>query len=172
MNADRLMVVALGSNLGDSVAVLNRAIDRLRALAAGSFKASSIWRTKPEHCPPNSPDFLNAVVVFEGRPETGPFEILRILKAWEIEFGRLPKLVSNEARHLDLDLIGFGGQQIATAELTLPHPRAHRRAFVLAPLAELLPDLILPGWDESVRALLAKSEGVDQVELSRSSPGS
>ena len=61
----------------------------------------------------------------------------------------------NEPRPLDLDLLAFGGETRATPALTLPHPRAHQRRFVLAPLAELAPDLVLPGQARSVAALLA-----------------
>jgi 2-amino-4-hydroxy-6-hydroxymethyldihydropteridine diphosphokinase len=78
------------------------------------------------------------------------------LQAAEKELGRRPKLVLNEARPLDLDLIAWAGETRATPALTLPHPRAHQREFVLRPLAELAPELVLPGQVESVVALLAK----------------
>jgi 2-amino-4-hydroxy-6-hydroxymethyldihydropteridine diphosphokinase len=73
----------------------------------------------------------------------------------EKAFGRKPKQVLNEPRPLDLDLIAFGAERRNTPELTLPHPRAHRRRFVLAPLAEIVPDLVLPGQTSTVRELLA-----------------
>jgi 2-amino-4-hydroxy-6-hydroxymethyldihydropteridine diphosphokinase len=74
----------------------------------------------------------------------------------EKEFGRTPKKVLNEPRPLDLDLIMFGNEIRAAPELTLPHPRAHLRRFVLEPLAELAPDLLLPGQQKTVRALLSE----------------
>ena len=77
------------------------------------------------------------------------------MQALEKEFGRRPKQVFNEARPLDLDLIAFGVEVRSTDRLTLPHPRAHLRRFVLEPLAEIAPDLVLPGQTASVRALLA-----------------
>ena len=75
MNPDRLVVVALGSNLGDSAVILKSAFDRLRTLAVDFFEASSLWRSTPVDCPPGSPDFLNAVVSFE--TEAAPDHLLR-----------------------------------------------------------------------------------------------
>jgi 2-amino-4-hydroxy-6-hydroxymethyldihydropteridine diphosphokinase len=76
------------------------------------------------------------------------------LQALEREFGRLPKKILNEPRPLDLDLISFREERRQAAELLLPHPRAHERLFVLQPLAEILPDLVLPGQRQTVQALL------------------
>jgi 2-amino-4-hydroxy-6-hydroxymethyldihydropteridine diphosphokinase len=105
-------------------------------------------------CPPGSPVFVNAVVgLVTGRGET-PETLLSKLQALEREFGRRPKEILNEPRPLDLDLIAFGYETRATAELTLPHPRAHERRFVLQPLSELGPDLILPGQAQTVAELL------------------
>ena len=77
----------------------------------------------------------------------------------EKKFGRQPKKVLNEARPLDLDLIAFGQETRATPELTLPHPRAHLRPFVLQPLAEIAPDLVLPGRTQTVAQLLEEING-------------
>lgn len=159
MNPDRLVVVALGSNLGDSAVILKSAFDRLRTLAVDFFEASSLWRSTPVDCPPGSPDFLNAVAVFEVAEEMEPLALLRTLKEWEVEFGRQPKRVMNEARPLDLDLIGFGCETMQTEELTLPHPRAHERAFVLGPLAEVMPGLLLPGWADTAETLFSGMKG-------------
>lgn len=74
----------------------------------------------------------------------------------EREFGRRPKLVLNEPRPLDLDLIAFGSEKRSTPRLTLPHPRAHLRRFVLQPLNEIAPELILPGQLKSAGELLAE----------------
>ncbi len=150
-----LAIIALGSNQGDSPALFRSALDRMQQLAAGPLRFSGFWATTPVDCPPGSPPFLNAVAVFPPRPETTPASLLRQLQALEREFGRRPKLVLNEPRPLDLDLIVFGDQQSGTPELILPHPRAHERRFVLQPLAELLPDLRLPGQTATVAELLA-----------------
>ena len=150
-----LAYIALGSNLGDSCDLLDRAIQRLQKLSEGPVKRSSFWRTTPVDCPPGSGAFINAVVALQvGAGET-PEGLLRKLQALEKEFGRTPKKVMNEARPLDLDLIAFGNQTINTPDLILPHPRAHLRRFVLEPLNEIAPDLILPGQKKTVRELLA-----------------
>jgi 2-amino-4-hydroxy-6-hydroxymethyldihydropteridine diphosphokinase len=148
--------VALGSNLGDSRAILIEATERLQTLSDHPILRSSLWETAPVDCPPGSPSFLNAVVGFTPRPRETPETLLEILLRWERDFGRRPKLVLNEPRPLDLDLITFGREVRTSSHLTLPHPRACRRRFVLAPLAEIAPDYILPGQIKTVAALLAE----------------
>ncbi len=142
----RLAVVALGSNLGDSAATLESALAALERLAAGPLLRSSLWRSAPVNCPPGSPDFLNAVVAFEPQGIETPESLLEKLQTIELHFGRRRTGVMNEARSLDLDLIAFGNERRVTPHLTLPHPRGAQRAFVLAPLAEILPDFRAPGW--------------------------
>src|SRR5262249_38628129 len=87
-------------------------------------------------------------------PGETPESLLGKLQELEKEFGRRPKKVLNEPRPLDLDLIAFGNEIRATAELTLPHPRAHLRQFVLQPLAEIAPDLVLRGQERTGAELL------------------
>jgi 2-amino-4-hydroxy-6-hydroxymethyldihydropteridine diphosphokinase len=84
-----------------------------------------------------------------------PESLLKKLQTLEKEFGRTPKKILNEARSLDLDLIAFGNETRATPELTLPHPRAHLRQFVLQPLAEIAPELVLPGREQPAKKLLS-----------------
>jgi 2-amino-4-hydroxy-6-hydroxymethyldihydropteridine diphosphokinase len=153
---NRWVVVALGSNLGDPAANLQAAGDELAALATGPLLRSSFWRTAPVDCPPGSPDFVNAVVAWKAAPDETPESLLASLQAIERKLGRQRKGVVNEARTLDLDLILFGQEQRATPELTLPHPRAHLRRFVLEPLEEILPDCRAPGWPASARELLSQ----------------
>lgn len=155
MNPSPLAVVALGSNLGDSEAFLRQAVDRLRALSDQPLRVSSFHRTAPVDCPPGSPDFLNAVVVFHPRPDETPESLLARLQRIEAEFGRQRTGTRNAPRPLDLDLIAFGGETRRGDTLILPHPRAATRRFVLAPLAEVAPDLILPGASRTVGELLA-----------------
>jgi len=151
----RLAFVALGSNLGESRQNILAAFHRLKALADEPLRESSLWQTTPEDCPPGSPPFVNAIVGLVPRPEETPESLLTKLQAIETEFGRRPRQVLNEPRPLDLDLISFQAEIRATKALTLPHPRAHRRRFVLQPLSELAPDLVLPGQTASVSRLLA-----------------
>lgn len=155
--------VALGSNLGASAEILRAAMTRLADLAAGPLVCSSLWRSAPVDCPPGSPDFLNAVVAFVVQPDETPESLLARLQAIEAEFGRRPKQVLNEARPLDLDLIAFGKETRRSPALRLPHPRAHLRRFVLAPLDELAPELVLPGQFLPVRELLAALPPADCV---------
>jgi 2-amino-4-hydroxy-6-hydroxymethyldihydropteridine diphosphokinase len=150
-----LAIIALGSNLGESVNILRSAMDRLQELSDVPLLRSSLHRSAPVDCPPGSPDFVNAVVgLVPGRGET-PETLLEKLQALERDFGRQPRKALNEARLLDLDLIAFGAETRSSPALTLPHPRAHLRRFVLEPLAEIVPDLRLPGQSRTVAHLLA-----------------
>lgn len=160
---DRLAFVALGSNLGDSLAILRRAFAELQKFSSEPLRRSSIWQTSPVDCPPGSPLFLNAVAALAPRPSETAETLLTKLQAMETEFGRQPKLVLNEPRPLDLDLIAFGREVRKTEVLTLPHPRAHQRRFVLQPMAEIAPDLILPHQQKSIAELLEHLEGDEQL---------
>ena len=151
----RQALIALGSNLGDSRATALAAIDRLSALP---LRRSSLWESAPVDCSPGSPPFVNAAVALEPAADETPESLLKKLQALEKEFGRRPKKVLNEPRRLDLDLIAFGREVRSTRALTLPHPRAHLRRFVLAPLNELVPDFVLPGHRRTIRAHL-KAQG-------------
>jgi len=148
------VIVALGSNLGEPVRQLRAAVTALGALADGPVRCSSFWESTPVDCPPGSPRFVNAIASIVPRPGETPESLLAKLKELEAEAGRRPKQVLNEARPLDLDLIAWGEERRATDTLALPHPRAHLREFVLRPLAELLPDLVLPGQTGTVEQLL------------------
>lgn len=147
--------ISLGSNMGESADILRRAMERLAELSPQPLLRSSLWQTTPVDCPPGSPPFVNAVVGMIPRRGETPESLLARMQQLEREFGRQPKTVLNEPRPLDLDLICFGAEQRASAELTLPHPRAHERRFVLAPLSEIAPDLTLPGHSCNVSQLLA-----------------
>src|ERR1700722_7685985 len=152
----KLVFIALGSNLGDSRRLLGQAIADLAKLSARPLLKSSLWQTTPVDCPPDSPIFVNAVVCLLPRKDETPESLLEKLQAMEKECGRRPKKVLNEARPLDLDIIAFAGETIATPELTLPHPRTYQRRFVLQPLSEIAPDLVLPGQTKTVTELLAE----------------
>lgn len=155
--------VALGSNLGDSARIIRDAMDELANLSAQPILKSSLWRTSPVDCPPGSPPFANAVVGLTPRATETPETLLAKLQSLERESGRRPKQVLNEARPLDLDLLTFGLEMRATATLTLPHPRAHLRRFVLQPLCEIAPDLVLPGQCCSAATLLGALPAGEQV---------
>lgn len=151
-----LAIIALGSNLGDSRKIVLEAMTAWEEFSSGSILKSSLWQTTPVDCPPDSPEFVNAVVAFVPKSGETPESLLPKLRALEKRFGRTDKKVMNEPRALDLDLISFGNEVRSTAELTLPHPRAHLRKFVLQPLSEIAPDLILPGQSRTVGELLGE----------------
>ncbi len=134
--------VALGANLGDPVATVNAALASLANLPRSSLAASSsLYRTAPVGLL-NQPYFINAVVILE--TALSPFSLLDELFAIEIRFGRR-RSIPNAARTLDLDLLLHGDTIQEDPRLTLPHPRMHLRAFVLVPLLEIAPDIVIPG---------------------------
>ena len=129
-------------------------MDQLQTLSTEPVLRSSLWQTAPVDCPPDSPLFINAVVGLAPLVGETPESLLAKLQAIQREFGRQPKRVHNEPRPIDLDLITFGYETRASKDLVLPHPRAHLRRFVLEPLDEIAPHLILPGQTRAVRELL------------------
>jgi 2-amino-4-hydroxy-6-hydroxymethyldihydropteridine diphosphokinase len=133
--------IALGANLGDPVATVKAAILALRQLPRTQFIASSsLYRTAPVGLK-HQPDFINAVVELIAVSPAPTF--LQALFEIEARFGR-QRSVRNAPRTLDLDLLLYGDLLSDDPQLTLPHPRLHERAFVLAPLAEIAPQLRIP----------------------------
>jgi 2-amino-4-hydroxy-6-hydroxymethyldihydropteridine diphosphokinase len=144
--------VALGANLGDPVATVKAALVALRELPQAELvAASSLYRTAPVGLR-HQPDFINAVV--EMRAVSPAPTFLAELFAIEARFGR-QRSVPNAPRTLDIDLLLYGDLVSDDAQLILPHPRMHQRAFVLAPLAEIAPQLVIPGLG-SVGGLLLR----------------
>ena len=147
-------MVALGSNLDAPAEQLKRAILHLQRHSEGAFVCSSIYRTPPHAMPEGTPDFANAVACLE-TTQSGP-ELLSFLNSLEVFFGRPANHEKNVSRVLDLDLIVLGEVISRSEALTLPHPRAAQRDFVLQPIVEIWPDYRLPGFEASASELLAQ----------------
>ena len=134
--------VALGANLDDPVAQVRRALDALTALpGVRLLRASSLYRTAPVGIH-GQPDFINAVAALE--TALAPEALLDALFTIEAAFGRR-RDYHHAPRTLDLDLLLYDDRIIDTPTLSVPHPRMHLRAFVLAPLLEIAPDCRIPG---------------------------
>src|SRR5271154_1020378 len=161
----KMAIIALGSNRGDSRKIILDAVVRLQNFSDAPILKSSLWQTSPVDCPPDSPIFVNAVIGLIPKDNETPELLLKKLRELEKEFGRAPKTVLNEPRPLDLDLIAFGNETCNSPELILPHPRAHLRRFVLQPLSEIAPELILRGQGKTVAELLASLPVDSTVEL-------
>jgi 2-amino-4-hydroxy-6-hydroxymethyldihydropteridine diphosphokinase len=155
--------VALGSNLGDRLANLQAARKGIVDLTGvrPPILSSSIYETDPVGCEPGAGKFLNAVIEFGFDGDAS--ELLAQLRAIESGLGREPEHARNQSRTIDLDLLYFGDDKIDNKELQLPHPRMHLRKFVLAPLADIRPDLMLPNQTKTVRELLASLGKSDKV---------
>jgi 2-amino-4-hydroxy-6-hydroxymethyldihydropteridine diphosphokinase len=138
--AERVFV-GLGANLGDAAGTLRQAVEMLRARPDVQVVAlSSLYRSAPVDA--GGPDYVNAVA--ELRTVLAPEDLLAVLLQIEQQHGR-ERPYRHAPRTLDLDLLLYGDRLLDTPSLTLPHPRMHLRAFVLEPLAELAPDLKIPG---------------------------
>lgn len=154
-----LAVIALGSNLGDRLLTLQAARNALRSIAVpGSLCQSSIYQTEPVSCPEDSPDFFNAVVSFEFA-SSAP-ELHAHTQRIEQTLGRARSAI-NAPRTIDLDLLIFGENTIDTVVLQIPHPRLHLRRFVMEPLAEIHPDLLLPPQGIPIVTLLAQLQSTE-----------
>jgi len=134
--------VALGSNLGDREGhLLQGAADIADIADCSDLQMSSIYETDPMG-PQDQPDYLNTVCLFNCELE--PHELLAELKLIERQHGRVQSTERWRARPLDLDIVLFADQRISSAELTVPHVGLAQRSFVLWPLAELAPELVVP----------------------------
>lgn len=147
-------LVALGANLDDPVAQVRAAGKALAGLPQSRLlRLSSLYRTTPVGIH-GQPDFINAVAALE--TQLTPHELLAALFAVEASFGRR-RDYHHAPRTLDLDLLLFDAQVIDSEQLSLPHPRMHLRAFVLAPLVEIAPDCLIPGRGSAAAWLAAVS---------------
>jgi 2-amino-4-hydroxy-6-hydroxymethyldihydropteridine diphosphokinase len=149
--AAQIAFIGLGSNLGDPLAQVQRALQTLRGLPRTRVMAhSSLYRSAPLGYL-EQPDFINAVAKLE--TELSPRELLDALLGLERDNGRMREFL-NAPRTLDLDVLLYGTLQHHEHGLTVPHPQMHRRAFVLQPLLEIAPDCVIPGIGPAADALL------------------
>jgi 2-amino-4-hydroxy-6-hydroxymethyldihydropteridine diphosphokinase len=138
--AGERVFVGLGANLGDAATTVRAAFEALDAVpGTRCVVRSSLYRSAPIDA--QGADYINAVAQLQTR--LSPAALLKELQAIEDRFGR-ERPYRNAPRTLDLDLLLYGDRRIVTPLLTVPHPRMNERAFVLAPLAEIAPDLALP----------------------------
>jgi 2-amino-4-hydroxy-6-hydroxymethyldihydropteridine diphosphokinase len=134
--------IGLGSNIGDRLATLRAARDAILTLPGvlPPILLPPVFESEAVDCEPGTPPFLNTVMEFEYT---------------EASLGRPSKHPRNVSRSIDLDILYVGNLSLHNEEIVIPHPRLPLRRFVLAPLAAIRPDLVLPGQGESVSALLA-----------------
>ena len=155
--------VALGSNLGNRLGNLLAARSAILDLSNVKLPvlSSAIYETEPVDCEPGANKFLNAVAEFdyEGNPVSLLEQLIRIEEA----LGRARDHVKNVSRAIDIDLLYCGDRNIEDQRLRLPHPRLHLRKFVLQPLADIRPGLILPGQAKTVRRLLEEVKESGEV---------
>ena len=155
--------VALGSNIDDRLENLRAARNSILDLpnVKAPLLSSPVYETEPVGCEPGAGKFLNAVVEFEYDGE--PAHLLEQLIQIEETLGRRRDHPQNVSRIIDMDLLYCGEQRINDERLQLPHPRLHLREFVLRPVADIQPNLMLPGQKKTVRELLAEVEQSGEV---------
>lgn len=153
--------IGLGANLGERAAALRQAVQALAALPGTVvLRTSSLYRSAPVDA--GGPDYLNAVA--EIATTLAPHALLAALLAIELGAGR-ERPYRNAPRTLDLDILLYGDQRIATPQLTVPHPRMFERAFVLLPLAELAPARVPPEALQAVAGqAIARCHGADWMQ--------
>jgi 2-amino-4-hydroxy-6-hydroxymethyldihydropteridine diphosphokinase len=159
--------IALGSNLGNRLANLRAGREAVTKLPAVTVPiiSSRVYETDPVGTGPDAGRFLNAVIEvdFTGQP----MALLDALQEIEAAMGRPSKRPRNAPRTLDLDILYVGNLVLSNEEIVIPHPRLHQRRFVLTPLHDLRPDLLLPGQQRTVAQLLATLEDPADVEVFR-----
>src|ERR1700745_947171 len=146
--------IGLGSNVGDRLAFLRKGFRRIRSLPTGVGPplVSSIFETSPIDCAPGTNSYLNATVEIQfDRPAIALLDaLLRI----ERDMGRPSKRPRNAPRTIDLDVLYVGNLILNNPEIIIQHPRLPQRRFVLAPLSEIAPELLLPGQTKTMRGVL------------------
>ena len=142
------VALMLGGDLGDSAAVFAAATAALERAGLTEIRRSRIYRSAPVDCVPGTPDFSDQALT--GRWRGTARELFAICQQLERDAGRPKEHSSREARTLDIDLILFGDTVSDTPELTIPHPRAKNRRFVLEPLAEIAPDWRFPDTGKTI----------------------
>ena len=155
--------IALGSNIGDRLENLRVARKAIFDLAnvKPPILCSAAYETEPVGCEPGAGKFLNAVIEFEY--EGDPARLLEQLIQIEETLGRKRDHPRNVSRIIDVDLLYCDEQRINDERLQLPHPRLHLREFVLRPLADIQPNLMLPSQKNAIRELLGKVEQSGEV---------
>lgn len=133
------VVLALGANLGDPRKQISLAIDAIRDIVKVE-RVSSLYETAPFKVNDAQPNYINAVLI--GETELQPKELIKELLAIEAKLGR-QRTLPKAARTIDIDIVDYEGFFLESDELTLPHPRAHERRFVLEPWVEIEPDAVL-----------------------------
>lgn len=143
--------LGLGSNLGDQRAYLRDAIDSLRTL--GPVRVSTVWETEPVGGPSGQAPYLNIVVELE--TELDPRQLLGVCHRLETAADR-ERLQRWGPRTLDVDILLMEGIEISEPDLHIPHPRMYTRRFVMAPLAELAPDVVPEDWEDRVEGRVSR----------------
>ena len=159
---ERRAYVGMGSNLGDRAGNLLHGVRGMLAAGLSVTRLSSVYETEPVGVEDEQPAFLNMVAELSA-PLPPPEELLRLLLDIERDAGRRRERPL-APRTLDLDLLLHGGERVETDALTLPHPRLHQRRFVLAPLAELIPEARHPLLGTTFAELLAATPDDSRVE--------
>jgi 2-amino-4-hydroxy-6-hydroxymethyldihydropteridine diphosphokinase len=156
--------VALGSNIEPRLGYLQQARRRLLCLHSGTQPVlhSKVYETAPVGCPPGSPPFLNAAL--ELSTDLSPQQLLLKFKGIESDLGRLPTSTRNSPRSIDIDLLYCDSVVLSEPNLTIPHPQIAKRRFVLQPLADIRPDLVLPNFTSNIQQLLAELQNDESVK--------
>lgn len=153
-------VIALGSNVGDRLHYLKKAVDSIKLLGHVSA-ISPLYDTSPYGFT-EQPNFLNAVLLLD--TPLSAVDLLNGLKKIEKDIGRKIRIRWGP-REIDLDIILYDEMKISTADLTIPHPDFHNRVFVLRPLADVAPNLEIPGSQITIRESLNKCQDKTIIKL-------
>ena len=156
------ITVMLGGNLDGTLKAMREALEKFAAAGVENIIESSVINSSAEDCVPGTPDFLD--MGFTGYWGKSALELLKLCQRIEIEAGRPAIHSSRESRILDCDIIFFGDEIIRSENLTIPHPRAEKREFVLLPLAEIIPGQKFPDGKTVAGALADLQNGSEKAQ--------
>lgn len=161
----KTVYLALGSNLGDRVKNLSRAVELLAGAGVSVERQSSLYETEPRDFT-SQPWFVNQVI--ETRTHLFPRQLLSVIQRIETRLGR-KRIIAKGPRTIDIDIVFFGNSVVETPELVIPHPRLSERRFVLEPLGELAPDIRHPLTRDTMRELLSRVSSQKVSKLKQTS---
>lgn len=162
MNTETKVAISIGGNIGNVILSFDKALSQLQDAGLKEIKKSYCYYNKPVGCVPNTPFFYNCAI--SGYWFDTPMALLNICQDIEENLGRSKEHKKNSSRTVDLDIVIFGSQIINMSNLKVPHPKVHKRLFVILPLNDIEPEMNLPHLNKTIQEVLLEFKNLDSEE--------